>query len=292
MMTGVLRVLAVDEEPQALRRLEIALGQMRGVQMVGTACSGHQALELIAAHRPDVLLLDIKLAGMGGFEVVEALKGPDMPLVIFVTALNAFAPRAFEVRAVDYILKPVEFERLQSALDKARSRLAAAEACQHAEQLQALLSELRAQAAGQAASPRYETEIWAQRRGEFVRVLVKDIEWVEADRDYVHVHAYGQSYMLRETMGSIQDRLDPEAFIRVRRSALVRRDCVAAVRLEGYGHFRARLASGAEIRIGRTYTKAIRALLRHTQDNELQARPANSGAARALKHLRDNSARA
>ncbi|WP_182911929.1 LytR/AlgR family response regulator transcription factor [Sphingomonas cavernae] len=287
-----LRVLAVDDEPLALRRLEIALGQMRGIQMVGTARSGRQALEQIAAHRPDVMLLDIKMAGMGGFEVIEALDDRNMPLVIFVTAFNAFAPRAFEVSAVDYILKPVEFDRLQAALDKARQRIAAVDARQRAQELQAVVAALRAQADEASAPQRYESEIWAQRRGEFVRVLVRDIEWVEADRDYVHVHACGQSYMLRETIGGFQERLDPDAFIRVRRSALVRKDCVVAVRLEGYGHFRARLASGAEIRVGRTYTKVMRALLRHRHDAQHDSRglPDLPDAAGAHDRLTDNSA--
>jgi DNA-binding LytR/AlgR family response regulator len=261
-MQRALKILAIDDELLALRRLEIALGHMPDVTLVGTARSGRQALPLIASAQPDVLLVDIKMAGMDGFELVAALEREHMPLVIFVTAFDAFATRAFDINAIDYVLKPVEFDRLHQALEKAREKLEATDMRQRAQELQSLVGVLRDQAHRVPQPPRYEAEMWVQRRGEFVRLRVGDIEWVEADRDYVHLHAAGRSYMMRETMGNLESRLDPEHFMRIRRSALVRKACVSAVRLQGYGHFRIILNSGEDIRIGRTYIKAVRDLLR------------------------------
>jgi DNA-binding LytR/AlgR family response regulator len=260
-MTLPLRIMAVDDEPLALRRIEIALDHMENATLVATARDGAEALEKIAVERPDVLLLDIKMAGMTGFEVVEALDGDHVPLVIFVTAFDAFATRAFEVSAVDYVLKPVEFDRLRAALNKARERLEATDARQRAEELHLLVAALRSQSTDSTGSARYESEIWVQRRGEFVRLDTDEIDWIEADRDYVRVHAKGQSYLLRDTMHAFQERLDPSAFLRIRRSALVRIGSVAAVRPEGYGHVNVILTSGDEIRVGRTYAKSVRAFL-------------------------------
>ena len=259
-MIGPLRVLAVDDEQLALRRLELLLARLSGVELVGTARSGREALDQMAELRPDVMLLDIKMADLDGFDVVEGLKGPFVPLVIFVTAFDHFAARAFEVSAIDYVVKPVDLERLRAALDRARRSLLALDAETRVAELQDILAALRAESAPRATK-RYESEIWAERRGEYVRVLVADLDWIEAERDYVHLHVGGSSYLLRETIGGMEERLDPDAFIRVRRSALVRRGRIAAIRRRGYGDFRIQLSTGQEVRVGTTYLKQVRALI-------------------------------
>jgi DNA-binding LytR/AlgR family response regulator len=254
-----LRILLVDDEALALRRLELLLERLPEVELAGTARSGADALSAIAALKPDVVLLDIKMGEMGGFEVVQSLQGPHVPLVVFVTAFDEFATRAFEVSAVDYVVKPVEFDRLRAALDKARSALGASDADIRIAELNAVVEALRRGRAHPAN--RRETEIWAQRRGEFVRVPVDAIEWVEAERDYVHLHTAQNPYMIRETMASIEERLGPERFVRIRRSALVRIDQVEAVRRAGYGDFRVQLRCGVQLRVGRTYVSKVRALI-------------------------------
>lgn len=254
-----IRVFAVDDEALALRRLELLLRRIDGVALVGTARSGAQALERIAETRPDLVLLDVRMGSMDGFEVVERLAGPDMPMVVFVTAFDEFAVRAFEVSAIDYLVKPVEIDRLSAAVDKARTALARQDSALHIAELQSVIAALRQDRP--APGPRFETEIWAQRRGEFVRVLAADVDWIEAERDYIHLHAGDTSYLLRETIGGMQARLDPGAFLRIRRSALVRLDAVTGIRKAGYGDLRVQLASGVQLRVGRTYVKQVRAVI-------------------------------
>jgi DNA-binding LytR/AlgR family response regulator len=203
-----LRVVAIDDEALALRRIEIALGQIDHVELVATARTGQDGLALIGQHQPDVILLDINMAGFGGFEVVESLSSGRPPLVIFVTAFDEHAVRAFQVSAIDYLLKPLEFDRLAAALDKARSTLRLVQAEERAAELREVVAALRHHR-NVPETPRFETEFWVPRGPGFQRVLVADIDWVEAERDYVRLHAGATSCMLRETMAGMQARLDP-----------------------------------------------------------------------------------
>lgn len=255
-----LRIIAIDDEALALRRIEIALGQVENVELVATARTGRQGLALIDEHKPDVILLDINMAGFGGFDVVENLSASQPPLVIFVTAFDEHAVRAFQVSAIDYLLKPLEFDRVRAALDKARTTLRLVRAEERAAELREVLAALRQQRAV-PEGPRFETEIWAPRGSGFQRVLVADIDWVEAERDYVRLHAGAVSYMLRETMAGMQARLDPNQFIRIHRSALVRVDRIGSIRRSGYGRLSALLSTGAEVPVGRSHMKDIRRLI-------------------------------
>ena len=254
-----LRVLAVDDEPFALRRVQLLLDRVPNVALVGTARSGREAIDRIAATRPDVLLLDVTMAGMGGFDVIDALAGPSVPLVIFVTAFDHFAVRAFEVQAVDYIVKPLELDRLRAALERARISLEAADATMRVAELREVVAALRSQSRPEPT--RYETEVWAERRREFIRVSVSDIDWIEAERDHVRLHVGDASYLMRETMSGIEKRLDPQKFVRVRRSAVVQLDRIAAIRKGSHFDYRVRLSNGSHVRVGRTYIKAVRGML-------------------------------
>jgi len=256
-MIGPLRILTVDDEQLALRRLELLLRRMPDTVLVGQARSGAQALAAIAELRPDLVLLDIRMADLSGLEVAEALTAPDAPMVIFVTAFDAFAVRAFELSAIDYVVKPVDDGRLSRAIGRARVRIDAKEARAQASELRSVVSALRADRSP-GAPP---NELWVQRRGEYVRVAVDDIDWVEAERDYVHLHARGERYLMRQTLTAIQARLGAQRFVRIRRSALVRVDGVRTIRRGGYGDVRLKLACGEELRVGRTYVSKIRALL-------------------------------
>ena len=256
-----LRIIAIDDEALALRRVEIALSQVPEVELVGTARSGRDGLAMIEALRPDVLLLDINMAGFGGFDVVEGLTAENAALIIFVTAFDEYAVRAFQVSAIDYLLKPLEFDRLRAALDKARTTLRLIDADERAAELKELIATLRRDRQQTAEQPRYETELWAPRGSGFERVLVSQIDWIEAERDYVHLHTPSRSYLLRETMNGIQSRLDPEMFIRVHRSALVRIDRIGVIGRPGYGRFSVQMTTGQEVPVGRTYVKKIRKLI-------------------------------
>jgi DNA-binding LytR/AlgR family response regulator len=261
----MLSVIAVDDEALALRRLEIAISQMPGVSLIGKARSGREGLELIRQLRPDVVLLDIQMSGFGGFDLLDSLTPNEIPQIIFVTAFESFAARAFEVSAIDYVLKPVEFERLSAALTRARRNLHLASSEQRIAELRDVVAQLRGHSeAGEEREPQYAREFWAQRRGEFVRVPVDQLDWVEAERDYVRLHARGQSYMLRGTLATMESRLDPEIFVRIRRSALIRADRIEAIRKPNYGDYRVVLTSGQELRVGKTYLRSIRGLLAAT----------------------------
>lgn len=255
-----LRIVAIDDEALALRRVEIALSQVPDVELVGTARGGREGLALIETLRPDVLLLDINMAGFGGFDVVEGLTAANAPLIIFVTAFDEYAVRAFQVSAIDYLLKPLEFDRLRAALDKARTTIRLIDADDRATELKELIAVLRRERQP-AEQPRYEAELWAPRGSGFERVLVSQIDWIEAERDYVHLHTPGRSYLLRETMNGIQSRLDPDMFIRVHRSALVRIDRIGLICRPGYGRFAVQMTTGQEVPVGRTYVKKIRKLI-------------------------------
>lgn len=261
----MLSVIAVDDEALALRRLEIAISQMPDASLIGKARSGREGLELIRQLRPDVVLLDIQMSGFGGFDLVDSLAPDEVPLIIFVTAFESFAARAFEVSAVDYVLKPVEFDRLSAALTRARRNLHLATSEQRASELREVVAQLRGRNEAEAEpDEKYAKEFWAQRRGDFVRVPVDQLDWVEAERDYVRLHARGQSYMLRGTLATMESRLDPDVFVRIRRSALIRADRIEAIRKPNYGDYRVVLTSGQELRVGKTYLRAIRGLMATT----------------------------
>jgi DNA-binding LytR/AlgR family response regulator len=256
-----LRVLAVDDEALALRRVELLLERIPDVELVGTARSGPEALQRLPLLKPDVMLLDVKMGQMDGFEVVENLAGRHIPQIIFVTAFDEFATRAFEVSATDYVVKPVELDRLAAALAKARSAHESSDAELRIAELRAVIAALREERL--PAARRQEAEVWAQRRGAFVRIKVDAIDWIEAERDYVHLHCGPESYMLRETLTGIHERLGSDRFLRIRRSALVRADRLTSIRKAGYGDVRVRLADGRELRVGRTYVRAVRQMLRN-----------------------------
>lgn len=230
---------------------------MADVTWLGGARSGAEAVDMVRRLKPDLLLLDIEMPRFGGFEVISALEPEVMPMVIFVTAYDAFALKAFEVAAIDYVLKPVEFPRLVAAIERARERRRMAGSRKTADDLSKALAALKNRA---DAEPRSEppSDIWADYLGQTVRVRMDQLEWVEAERDYVRLHVRDQSYLLRSTMGDFQAQLDPALFMRIRRSALVRTDQIEAVRKHGYGDWRVVLSGGREVRVGKTYLRAVR----------------------------------
>lgn len=255
-----LRVFAVDDEELALRRMELLLARVPEVELVGTARGAEEALCRLAKLKPDVLLVDVRMAGANGFELVEALSPGLAPQIIFATAFDHFAAQAFNVSAVDFLVKPIELDRLRRSLSKARRAMAAADADTRVAELRAIVDALREQARP-ASTPRWEREIWAERHGDFHPVRVSDIQRIEAERDYVRLHTADHTFLLRETLSNMETRLSPEEFIRVRRSELVRRDCIQAIRKAGYGDFRLRLSSGQELRVGTTFVKQIRTVI-------------------------------
>ncbi len=260
-MTEPLRVLLADDEPLALRRLKLALGALPDIEIVATASDGRSAIEAMRTLKPDAVLLDIKMPLADGFEVAEAVGETGAPSIIFVTAYESYALRAFDASAVDYLLKPVEFDRLAAAIARARERRDARMAGRRAEELGVILEALREEARTRDG-PRYETEFWIREKGRFLRVPVKEVERIEAERDYVRIHWDGRTLLHRETMGSLEDRLDPDIMLRVHRSAFVNWARLKSVRRDLGGRVFAVLDSGAEVAISRGYVHRVLTELR------------------------------
>ncbi len=219
-----MRILIVDDEPLARRRLVQLLTARPDIEIAGQAESGREALKLVELLRPDVLLLDIEMPAVDGFAVLKALPRDAAPAIIFVTAFQDHAVKAFELRATDFVVKPVNGDRLASALHQARSDLEARRAGQRLAFLQARLAELESRAL--AAS---DPGLWVQIGSDKRRLALTDIRWLQAERDYVRVHMDGQAHLVNGLLGDMEKALDQDAFLRVHRSAIVRKDKVRAV---------------------------------------------------------------
>ena len=238
-----LRVVVVDDEPLARRRLK-RLAAGAGAEVVGEAGDGPGAVEVIAAQAPDLVLLDVQMPGLDGFGVVARLPSPK-PFVIFVTAFDSFALQAFEVHAVDYLLKPVSRDRLVEALSRARERLAARSPDRDGA-LAALVAAVRQR-------PSWIERLPVRLQGRVELVDVATIDWIEAADNYTVVHAGATTHVLRETLSALEAQLDPGMFARIHRSALVRIDRIVRLDSALRGDYAATLKDGTKLILSRTY---------------------------------------
>ena len=248
MDSQTLKLLIADDEPLAAERLQLMLAQCSGVDLVGTASDGDSAVRMAEALAPDLLLLDIEMPGLDGIDVARALaERQPSPAVVFITAFDQFAVAAFEVEAVDYLMKPVNPERLRRALDRARSHVVARQ---------------QGRAPAKSTSSPYLEEFWASDLTGLVRVAARDVDKVSAERDYMRLHVGRRSWLIHHSMNALEEGLDPELFVRVHRSAIVRRDFIAGFTRNPSGRWIARLADGTEQPVGRLYTDKVRMIAR------------------------------
>ena len=239
-----LRVLIADDEPLAAERLQLLLARADGAQLVGTASDGDSAINLTEALHPDLLLLDIAMPGLDGIAVARALAAQNpSPAVVFVTAFDHFAVAAFEVEAVDYLMKPVEPGRLQRALDRARPYLRA-----------------RSGQPQPGKSSQWLEEFWASDLSGLVRIAAQDVDRVSAERDYMRLHVGRRSWLIHHSMAALEEGLNPDLFVRLHRSAIVRKDFIAGFTRNQSGRWIARLADGTEQAVGRLYSDQVRAI--------------------------------
>ena len=247
-MADPIRFLIVDDEPLAVERLQLLLARIEGVSLAGTASDGEGALRMVEAVEPDAVLLDIAMPGMDGIDVARALaKAKLPPVVIFVTAFDTFAVAAFDVEAVDYVMKPVAAERLARAVDRARERI----------------EERKAEPAGAAPQqdgPRHVEEFWVSEARGLVRLAAADVDRITAERDYMRLHVGKRSWLINHTIGKLEEELDPARFVRLHRSAIVRRDFVTGLRRDESGRWWAQLADGEEQKVGRLYAHNAKGL--------------------------------
>jgi two-component system response regulator AlgR len=242
-----IRTMIVDDEPLAIERLQMLCAREPRIALVGTASDGEAALRLIEGLKPDLVMLDIAMPLLDGIGVARAVGRLGMrPAVIFVTAFEGFAVEAFDLAAVDYMLKPVAHDRLARAIDRVEA---------------ALRNRLPDSAATSVApSPEWAEEFWVPHRSELIRIAADQIDRIEAERDYMRLHVGQHSYLLHQTISSLEERLDPQQFVRLHRSHIVRRDHIARLRHDGSGVWFAALGDGGEIRIGRTFLANARAM--------------------------------
>jgi two-component system LytT family response regulator len=248
-----LRVAIVDDEPLARERIRTLLAAEDAVDIVAECGDGEAAVKAVAGERPDLLFLDIQMPEMDGFEVLQALDPRRLPAVVFVTAYDEYALRAFEVHAVDYVLKPIDAERFRTAMARVRERLGRAPA--PARRLAALLEALRAE--------RRRPVRFVVRNGDrlaFVRA--DDIDWIEAAGNYTKLHAGGRAHLMRGTLKAVEQRLDPEIFVRIHRSLIVNLDRVASVEPYFHGEYVVIMKDGTRLTSSRSHSGRLRHRLR------------------------------
>lgn len=243
-----MRVLIVDDEPLARRGVALRLKRFTDVEIVGECGDGTAAVEKILELSPDLVFLDVQMPGMGGFEVLRALPGDELPSVIFLTAYEQHALRAFEVHALDYLLKPVDDERFGMAVLRARQVQNTASTIKMSERILRLLDER----IGKYAS-RFPVRVGSR----IQVVLTDDIDWIAAAGDYAELHCAGRCHLLRETMIALEQKLDPTQFLRIHRSRIVRAACVRELRLVDNREYLVRLSDGSEHRSSRTYAERL-----------------------------------
>lgn len=240
-----LHVLIVDDEPLARVGVRARLDAHADVSVLGECGDGATALTFLQTQSPDLLFIDVEMPGLSGLEVLEVLDPKRRPLTVLLTAYEEFALRAFELRALDYLLKPVDDERFDDALDRAREALALR----------------RGELTDAHNTPRYATRFQV-RLGDRLRVVaVEHVDWIEAHGDYAGLHANGQLHLLRESLQRLGARLDPTRFVRIHRSAIVRLDRVAEMQALSNRDHLLRLHDGTVLRASRTYVDALRAAL-------------------------------
>lgn len=240
----VMRTLIADDERVARNRMRLLCADLDGVDVVGEAADGHDALQQIGTLAPDLILLDIAMPGLDGIAVARALSYlPTSPVVIFCTAYDRHAVAAFDVSAVDYLLKPISLDRLAQAVEKARRWRVASER-------------------SDVATRQWLGQIWVPHRGAMLRIAIEDIQRIEAERDYVRVWTSNASYLLHGTLQAIEERLDPTVFLRLRRSMIVRIEAVTSLRNEGLGSWVAVLSDDTSVKIGPTHLKDVKGKLR------------------------------
>ncbi|MBW8911424.1 MAG: response regulator transcription factor [Sphingomonas sp.] len=259
-----IRTILVDDEPLAIQGLQLRLAPHEDVEIIETCLNGREAIRAIKTHKPDLVFLDIQMPGFDGFSVIQGLMEVEPPLFVFVTAYQDHAIRAFEAQAMDYLLKPVDEQRLADTLDRVRQRLAEKRGVEEAGRLKEVLAEVAPDAADNfvdgddaPASNRFEKLINIKDRGQIFRVDVDTIERIDAAGDYMCIYTGDNTLILRETMKDLEKRLDPRRFQRVHRSTIVNLDLVRQVKPHTNGECFLVLDSGAQVKVSRSYREVV-----------------------------------
>jgi two-component system, LytTR family, response regulator len=265
----------VDDEALSRRGIEIRLLASADFQVVAQCANGREALAAVTQHKPDVLFLDIQMPGMSGFDVLAQLPQESLPAIVFVTAYDQYAIRAFEAHAVDYLLKPVDDSRFSAALERVRTQVHSRSAASQRDRLVQIIAEITGSgelaleellARGpRAAEPRRPGVLPIRQGRETVRVAIESIQWIDAAGDYMCIHAGGNTHILRGTMKELEGVLDPKLFQRVHRSTIVNLSLVKSLRAHMNGEYFLTLEGGHELKLSRTYRDKVEYFLTGAQ---------------------------
>ena len=266
-MTHLLKTIIVDDEALARRGLKLRLSGRDDVEVIAEARNGHEALDLIREYEPDLVFLDIQMPGMDGFGVLRELSAEDMPAIVFVTAFNDYAIKAFEANALDYLLKPIEDDRLSEALDRVAENLDQRQALKHKKSLLQLVGDITGEAVG-SMEELSTRDVESMKKKEIPKLEIKDgnrttwvpqneIEWIDAAGDYMCVHAGGETHIMRMTMKKLEESLDPDFLHRIHRSTIVNIHQVKEMRAHINGEYFLTLNGGHTVKLSRTYKEKL-----------------------------------
>ena len=262
-----LKTVIVDDERLARRGLALRLQDIPHIEVIAECANAQDALQSIARHSPDLIFLDIQMPGMSGFEMLCELQADTMPMIIFVTAFDQYAVEAFNIHAVDYVLKPIDEDRLCEAVGRAVERHALQDSSRTKQTLMELMDGLGGGAvAAQVEQSQPRSAHWPERLtikdgSEFQFVRMDDIRWIDAAGDYMCVHASGKTHIMRTTMKQLEGALNPEVFLRVHRSSIVNLNYITAAQIFANGEYQLTLEGDAQIKVSRGYGHRIKSLL-------------------------------
>ena len=245
-----IRTLIVDDEPLGRERIRALLARDPEIDVVEECPDGRRAVAAIERSRPDLVFLDVQMPEMDGFAVLEAIAGDRMPAIIFVTAYDRYAVQAFEVHALDYLLKSFDRDRFEAALERAKEEIHRSKTGVLNERLAGLLEDLQ-------AKQKRLTRLVVKSGGRIVFLRVDEIDWVEAADNYVRIHAGRESHLIRETLHSLEGRLNPEKFLRIHRSTLVNVDRIRELQPIFHGDYLVKLNDGTELTLSRSYREKL-----------------------------------
>jgi two-component system LytT family response regulator len=255
----MIRALIVDDEPLPRERIRTLLAEHSNIEVIGECQDGQEAANTILAERPDLVFLDIQMPELDGFEVIKAISTEYLPAIVFVTAFDEHAIRAFEVNAIDYLLKPINAARFEKAVLRAIDRLSqfneAAKAREPDRQLLNFVERLRAE-------QQYTTRFVVRAGSKLSFVRASDVDWIDVADNYVRLHVSGREHLVRDTLKSVESQLDPGIFVRVHRSIIINLDRIESVEPHFHGEYVVTMKDGAKLTTSRSYSERLRLLLR------------------------------
>ncbi len=251
----MIRALIVDDEPLPRERIRTLLVEHRNVEVIGECRDGQEAVNTILAERPELVFLDIQMPELDGFEVIRAISDEYLPAIVFVTAFDEYAIRAFEVNAIDYLLKPINAARFEKAVFRAIDRLTQSNAREPDRKFLDFVERIRAE-------QQYTTRFVVRSGSKLSFVRASDVDWIDLADNYVRLHVSGREHLVRDTLKSVESQLNPEMFIRVHRSIIINLDRVESVEPYFHGEYVVTMKDGAKLTTSRSYSERLRTLLR------------------------------